>query len=69
MTNSKILRTLHYLTDVYGPRSRAPSLTAAGEWAIKEMASWGFTNGHLEPWDWGRPGWTTTSRGAPSRLP
>ncbi len=57
--NSKILRTMHYLTDVYGPRlTGSPNLKAAGEWAVKEMASWGFTNGHLEPWDFGRPGWT-----------
>ncbi len=57
--NSKILRTLHYLTDVYGPRlTGSPNLKAAGEWAIKEMASWGFANGRLEPWDFGRPGWT-----------
>jgi len=57
--NSKILRTLHYFTDVYGPRlTGSPSLKAAGEWAIKEMASWGFANGRLEPWDFARPGWT-----------
>ncbi len=57
--NSKILRTMHYLTDVYGPRlTGSPNLKAAGEWAIKEMASWGFVNGHLEAWDFGRPGWT-----------
>jgi carboxypeptidase Q len=57
--NSKILRTMHYLTDVYGPRlTGSPNLRAAGEWAVKEMASWDFTNGHLEPWDFARPGWT-----------
>ena len=57
--NSKILRTMHYLTDVYGPRlTGSPNLKAAGEWAIKDMTSWGFVNGHLEPWDFGRPGWT-----------
>src|SRR5215510_11987531 len=57
--NSQILRTLHMLTDVYGPRlTGSPNLKAAGEWAIKEMASWGFVNGRLEPWDFGRPGWT-----------
>ena len=57
--NSKILRTLHYLTDVYGPRlTGSPNLKAAGEWAIKEMASWGFENGRLEPWDFARPGWS-----------
>jgi carboxypeptidase Q len=55
---SQILRTLHMLTDVYGPRvTGSPNLKAAGEWAIKQMESWGFTNGHLEPWDFGHPGW------------
>jgi len=57
--HSQILRTLHFLTDVYGPRlTGTPSLKAAGEWAIHTMESWGFTNGHLEPWDFGHPGWT-----------
>src|SRR5438552_12358738 len=57
-SHSKIMHTLHVLTDVYGPRvTGSPSLKAAGEWAIKEMESWGFANGHLEPWDFGHPGW------------
>ena len=56
--HSRIMHTLHMLTDVYGPRvTGSPSLKAAGEWAVSEMASWGFTNGHLEPWDFGHPGW------------
>jgi carboxypeptidase Q len=59
MDNSKIMRTLHYFTDVYGPRlTGSPQLVAAGEWAIQEMASWGFANSRLEPWEWGYPGWT-----------
>lgn len=58
LEHSQIMRTLHVLTDVYGPRvTGTPSLKAAGEWAIRQMESWGFTNGHLEPWDWGHPGW------------
>jgi hypothetical protein len=58
-SNSQILRTLHMLTDVYGPRlTGSPNLKAAGEWAIQQMQSWGMTNGHLEPWDFGHPGWT-----------
>ena len=58
MDNSQIMRTMHQLTDVYGPRlTGSPNHKAAGEWAIKEMARWGFTNGHLEPFDFGRPGW------------
>jgi carboxypeptidase Q len=57
--HSQIMRTLHFFTDVYGPRvTGSPSLRAAGEWAIKTMTSWGFTNGHLEPWEFGHPGWT-----------
>ena len=57
--HSQIMRTLHFLTDVYGPRvTGAPSLKAAGEWAIETMTSWGFTNGHLEGWQFGHPGWT-----------
>src|SRR5439155_5622909 len=57
-THSQVMRTLHFLTDVYGPRvTGTPNLKAAGEWAIKTMESWGMTNGHLEPWDFGHPGW------------
>src|SRR5256886_17376086 len=56
--HSQIMRTLHVLTDVYGPRvTGSPSLKAAGEWAAKTMESWGLANGHLEPWDFGHPGW------------
>ncbi len=56
--HSEIMRTLHMLTDVYGPRvTGTPSLKAAGEWATKQMESWGFANGHLEPWDFGHSGW------------
>src|SRR5947208_5211115 len=58
MQHSQIMRTLHFLTDVYGPRlTGSPSLKAAGEWSIKTMEAWGFTNGHLEPWNFDRPGW------------
>ena len=57
-SHSQIMKTLHVLSDVYGPRvTGSPSLKAAGEWAIARMQSWGFTNGHLEPWDFGHPGW------------
>src|SRR5215212_9293129 len=56
--NSQIMRTLHYLTDVYGPRlTGSPNLKGAGEWAVKQMTAWGFENAHLEPWDFGHPGW------------
>jgi hypothetical protein len=43
LEHSKIMHTMHFLTDVYGPRlTGSPKLKAAGEWAIKEMTSWGF---------------------------
>lgn len=57
-TNSQIMRTLHFLTDVYGPRlTGSPHLKAAGEWAIQQMQTWGLESGHLEPWDFNHPGW------------
>lgn len=57
-TNSQILQTLHVLTDRYGPRlTGSPNAKAAGEWAIEQMHAWGLKNGHLEPWDFNRPGW------------
>ena len=56
---SEILRTLHYLTDVYGPRlTGSPNLKAASDWAVKQMQAWGLENAHLEPWTFGNPGWT-----------
>jgi hypothetical protein len=56
--NSQILRTLHVLTDVHGPRlTGSPNLKAAGEWAIQQMQGWGLRNGRLEPWNFGHPGW------------
>ena len=58
MQNSQIMRTLHFFTDVYGPRlTGSPNHENAARWAIKQMQSWGFENAHLEPWDFGHPGW------------
>ncbi|HEY0323426.1 MAG TPA: M20/M25/M40 family metallo-hydrolase [Pyrinomonadaceae bacterium] len=56
--NSQIMKTLHVFSDVYGPRlTGSPNLKAAGEWAVKQMQTWGFENAHLEPWEFGHPGW------------
>ena len=56
--NSQILQTLHYLTDVYGPRlTGSPNLEAAEQWAVDQLEEWGLQNGHLEAWDFGHPGW------------
>ena len=52
MKNSQIMRTMHYLTDVYGPRlTGSPNHENAAKWAVKQMESWGIKNGKLEPWD------------------
>ncbi|MFY9608553.1 MAG: M20/M25/M40 family metallo-hydrolase [Blastocatellia bacterium] len=57
--NSQIMRTMHFLTDLYGPRlTGSPNHKAAAEWAVRQMTAWGFDNGHLEPWDFGHPGWS-----------
>src|SRR5947199_7061791 len=57
--NSQIMRTMHFLADVYGPRlTGSPNHKAAAEWAVKTMTEWGFANGHLEPWEFGHPGWS-----------
>src|SRR5688572_29018529 len=58
MEHSQILDTLHVLTDVHGPRlTGSPNAKAAGEWVVKRATEWGLKNAHLEPWDFGHPGW------------
>lgn len=56
--NSQIMRTLHFLTDVYGPRlTGSPNLKAAQDWLVTETTAWGLKNAHLEPWSFGHSGW------------
>ncbi len=56
--HSQIMHTMHFLTDIYGPRlTGSPNHKAAADWALKQMKDWGLENGHLEPWDFGHPGW------------
>lgn len=58
MENSKIMNTLHYLTDLYGPRlTGSPNHVNAAKWAAREMYSWGLVNATVEPWEFGHPGW------------
>jgi hypothetical protein len=52
MDNSQIMKTMHYLTDVYGPRvTGSPNHEGAAKWAVEQMTKWGFKNGHLEPFE------------------
>ena len=58
MKNSQILRTLHFLSDVYGPRlTGSPNHKASADWVVRQMTTWGMENAALEPWDFGYPGW------------
>ena len=56
--HSQIMRTLHVLTDRYGPRlTGSPNLKGAQDWLVTETTAWGLKNAHLEPWSFGHPGW------------
>src|SRR5215472_6640262 len=58
MERSKIMWIEHFLTVVYGPRpTGSPNHEAAAKLAVATMTSWGMKNAHLEPWEWGHPGW------------
>jgi carboxypeptidase Q len=49
--NSKVMDTMFYLTDVYGPRlTNSPNHYAAGDWAVKRLEEYGLVNVHLEKW-------------------
>src|ERR1700688_790051 len=59
LEHSKIMHTLHMLTDRYGPRvTGTPNHEAAAYWAVKQLTDWGFKNAHLEAWDFGHPDWS-----------
>jgi carboxypeptidase Q len=57
--HSQLMRTLHMLTDRYGPRvTGTPNHEAAAKYLVEQFNKWGFKNAHLEPWEFGHPGWT-----------
>ena len=59
LQRSKVMEIASYLTDVYGPRlTGSPNIRKAGEWAVKEMQSWGLQNARLQPWGQFGRGWT-----------
>jgi carboxypeptidase Q len=42
--NSQIMKTMHFLTDVYGPRlTGSPNHENAAKWAVQQMEKWGMT--------------------------
>jgi hypothetical protein len=55
---SRVMEIASWLTDVYGPRlTNSAGFRKAGDWAVKEMTSWGLAHVELAPFPFGR-GWT-----------
>ena len=56
--DSQVMWWLHEVTDVYGPRlTGSPGLRTAQDFAVGQMEKWGFSNVHLEAWNFNHPGW------------
>ncbi|BCS31264.1 peptidase M28 [Luteitalea sp. TBR-22] len=57
-SNSKVMETLSYLTDVNGPRlTNSPLMYQASEWAQQQLKAWGLANVHTEKWGPFGRGW------------
>ena len=58
LNRSRIMDTLFWLTDRYGPRlTGSPQIRAASDWAMRTMTEWGLSNVHREEWTFGT-GWS-----------
>ena len=58
LSNSKVVETAEYLTDVIGPRvTGSPQMRQANDWTRARLESWGLANARLEGWTFGR-GWS-----------
>jgi len=56
--NSRIMETLGYLTDVFGPRlTGSLNNSKAQVWARDTLTSWGMQNAALDPWGTIGTGW------------
>jgi carboxypeptidase Q len=68
--NSKVMDTVFYLSDVYGPRlTGSPACQRAGDWAVKKMTEWGLANVKLEKWGPFGRGWVCTHFSAEMKEP
>jgi len=60
----QVMDTLFWLADVIGPRlTGSPEARKASEWARDQLARWGLSNVHVEPFPFGR-GWAFTRASA-----
>lgn len=56
--DSKVMDTMFYLTDVYGPRlTGSPNYKKAGDWAVKRLEEYGLVNVKEEKWGPFGRGW------------
>lgn len=57
-SDSKVMDTMFYLTDVYGPRlTNSPNFKAAGDWAVKRLQEYGLVDVKEEKWGPFGRGW------------
>ena len=69
-TNSRVMDTLFYLTDVYGPRlTGSPNIRDAADWSVKKLNEWGLANVKLEAWGPFGRGWAATRFSAMMKEP
>ena len=60
--NSHVMKSLFYLTDLYGPRlTNSPNYRAAALWCVEKLTEWGLQNARLEPWGVFGRGWSVDS--------
>jgi len=56
--DSKVMDTMFYLTDVYGPRlTNSPNYKTAGDWAVNRLQEYGLTGVREEKWGPFGKGW------------
>jgi len=68
--NSRVMDTVFYLTDVYGPRlTGSPNIKDAGNWTVKKMQEWGLANVKMEAWGPFGRGWSATRFSAMMKEP
>ena len=61
LSNSKVMDTAFYITDVHGPRlTGSPAAKSAGEWAVGKLKEWGLANVKMETWGPFGRGWSCT---------
>jgi hypothetical protein len=60
--NSQIMKTVSYLSDVYGSRLMGtPNYYSAVQWAEKQLKNWGIEKTYLQSFDKGHRGWEVKS--------